>query len=167
VLSCAALPPPQVLADCAAGDTALLLRDRAAVSSLLHVYGHMMLRDGLFHADPHPGNFLLRASSPPAAAAEALGWRCCWGAGRGRAPHAALLQLGRRLPTPGANTSTPATEPLPRSAQEDGGIALLDFGQCKALSGPQHVNLCRLYEGLATGEQLQMGRAQVAQRAAR
>ncbi len=46
--------------------------------------------------------------------------------------------------------------PAPPHLQEDGSIALLDFGQCKALSAPQQVNLCRLYQGLAQGRALQV-----------
>lgn len=46
--------------------------------------------------------------------------------------------------------------PPPHRLQEDGSIALLDFGQCKALSAPQQVNLCRLYQGLAQGRALQV-----------
>uniref|UniRef100_A0A7S3R8G9 ABC1 atypical kinase-like domain-containing protein n=1 Tax=Dunaliella tertiolecta TaxID=3047 RepID=A0A7S3R8G9_DUNTE len=59
---------------------------------VLRAYGQMMLVDGLFHADPHPGNMLL---------------------------------------------------------QDDGRVALLDWGQVKALSAEERRTLCHLYHSLA------------------
>jgi len=35
---------------------------RALVETLIEVYARMMLRDGTFHADPHPGNLLVDAA---------------------------------------------------------------------------------------------------------
>ena len=34
---------------------------RALVETLIEIYARMMLRDGVFHADPHPGNLLVDA----------------------------------------------------------------------------------------------------------
>ncbi len=68
---------------------------REALPALAAAYGRMLLRDGLFHADPHPGNLLLRP---------------------------------------------------------DGGLALLDFGQCKAMAAPQRLALATLIAALAAGE---------------
>lgn len=42
------------------GDAVAKERARAAVLLLLQAYGHMMLCDGLFHSDPHPGNMLVQ-----------------------------------------------------------------------------------------------------------
>jgi predicted unusual protein kinase regulating ubiquinone biosynthesis (AarF/ABC1/UbiB family) len=36
-----------------------LVQPRALVETLIEVYARMMLRDGVFHADPHPGNLLV------------------------------------------------------------------------------------------------------------
>jgi predicted unusual protein kinase regulating ubiquinone biosynthesis (AarF/ABC1/UbiB family) len=68
---------------------------RAALPALASAYGSMLLRDGLFHGDPHPGNLLL----------------------------------------------TP-----------QGGLALLDFGQCKALRAPLRLALAALISALARGD---------------
>ena len=40
-------------------------RAQAAVAELMEAYGCMMLRDGLFHADPHSGNLLLQVTHLP------------------------------------------------------------------------------------------------------
>jgi hypothetical protein len=68
---------------------------RAALPALASAYGSMLLRDGLFHGDPHPGNLLLRP---------------------------------------------------------DGALALLDFGQCKALRAPLRLALAALIAALARGD---------------
>jgi predicted unusual protein kinase regulating ubiquinone biosynthesis (AarF/ABC1/UbiB family) len=36
------------------------IKPRALVETLIEVYARMMLRDGVFHADPHPGNLLVQ-----------------------------------------------------------------------------------------------------------
>eukprot|EP00195_Chlamydomonas_chlamydogama_P016588 CAMPEP_0202910930 /NCGR_PEP_ID=MMETSP1392-20130828/53484_1 /ASSEMBLY_ACC=CAM_ASM_000868 /TAXON_ID=225041 /ORGANISM="Chlamydomonas chlamydogama, Strain SAG 11-48b" /LENGTH=505 /DNA_ID=CAMNT_0049601221 /DNA_START=123 /DNA_END=1638 /DNA_ORIENTATION=+ len=41
------------------GAMKLLASSRGSLHQLLMAYGHMMLVDGLYHADPHPGNFLI------------------------------------------------------------------------------------------------------------
>lgn len=38
---------------------ASLARPHALVETLIEIYARMMLRDGVFHADPHPGNLLV------------------------------------------------------------------------------------------------------------
>lgn len=38
-----------------------LVSPRALVETLIEIYARMMLRDGVFHADPHPGNLLVDA----------------------------------------------------------------------------------------------------------
>lgn len=52
------------------GDTAALDAagvDRAALAErILDAYGGMIFRDGLYHADPHPGNLLVRPTPPDA-----------------------------------------------------------------------------------------------------
>lgn len=40
-------------------DPVLKARAQGAITRLMHAMGQMMLVDGLFHADPHPGNLLL------------------------------------------------------------------------------------------------------------
>lgn len=40
-------------------DPELLHSMRDAVTTIVKAYGHMMIYDGLFHGDPHPGNLLL------------------------------------------------------------------------------------------------------------
>jgi predicted unusual protein kinase regulating ubiquinone biosynthesis (AarF/ABC1/UbiB family) len=41
-------------------DPELKASAQKAVVLLMRAYGRMMLQDGLFHADPHPGNMLLQ-----------------------------------------------------------------------------------------------------------
>lgn len=36
------------------------VKPRALVETLIEIYARMMLRDGVFHADPHPGNLLVQ-----------------------------------------------------------------------------------------------------------
>jgi predicted unusual protein kinase regulating ubiquinone biosynthesis (AarF/ABC1/UbiB family) len=38
---------------------------QAVAERLIHVYSEQILLHGLFHADPHPGNVLVRVGSPP------------------------------------------------------------------------------------------------------
>lgn len=40
-------------------DPELLQTMRNAVTTVVKAYGHMMIYDGLFHGDPHPGNLML------------------------------------------------------------------------------------------------------------
>lgn len=44
----------------ASGDAQARQRARQAMVPLLDAMGHMMLRGGCFHADPHAGQFLLQ-----------------------------------------------------------------------------------------------------------
>ena len=98
------LPPGAPAADVAAWHAGRRAA-RAALPQLAAAFGAMMLRDGLFHADPHAGNMLL---SP------------------------------------------------------DGTIALLDFGQCKALATPQRRALAALALALQSGDGAAIGAALVA-----
>lgn len=65
------MPFTDVLRACATGDAKLQEKACGAVMELLRAYGHMMLVDGLFHADPHPGNFFLKVGVLSGAACSA------------------------------------------------------------------------------------------------
>jgi aarF domain-containing kinase len=95
------LPPGAPAGDVAAWQAGRAAA-RAALPALAAAFGAMMLRDGLFHADPHAGNLLL---SP------------------------------------------------------DGRLALLDFGQCKALATPQRRALAALALALQSGDGGRIGAA--------
>lgn len=82
-------------------------------------------RAGLLQADPHAGNLLLQVQ-----------------------PHIISTIL-----IAGCLHIQSGTTPCDiRSAQDDGGVALLDFGQCKALPAARHAALARLIVAIDDGD---------------
>lgn len=89
------------------------------MSSLILAYGVMILRDGLFHSDPHPGNVLaLRRRLPPAQ----------YGPGASPYSHSGT----------GADADTDELH-----------VALLDFGQTKELPAASRARYALLVAALA------------------
>jgi predicted unusual protein kinase regulating ubiquinone biosynthesis (AarF/ABC1/UbiB family) len=120
-------------------DAPLRARLRAAMVALLDAFGCSMLRFGLFHADPHPGNLLLQVNS-----ALLSGTISSWCP----ATLHDLLKPGQKL----CKAPIAELEKIVNDAcQEDGTLVLLDFGQCKALSAARQRALARLVIALDKG----------------
>ena len=106
-------------------------RKLALLRTIARWYGRGLFLDGLFHADPHPGNFLLstQAARRPAPALPHAARRPCAmnerGSGR---PRCALTLVLTHLARPQAKS--PSGAPLP---------VLLDFGLVKRL--PDEIKL--------------------------
>jgi hypothetical protein len=111
---------------------ATLTRARAAVAALVDAYGSMLFGHGLFHADPHPGNvMLLREENED-------------GGSGGRRSTSAAAASSPSLPWP-LSAITPSKPPPPPR------MALLDFGQVKAIAAPRRVGLARLVLAMDEG----------------
>ncbi len=65
-LSAVCFPGVPFSAVLASGDAVARQRAREAMTPLLDALGHMMLRGGCFHADPHAGNLLLQVCASAA-----------------------------------------------------------------------------------------------------
>jgi aarF domain-containing kinase len=115
---------------------ATLARARAAVAALVDAYGPMLFGHGLFHADPHAGNVLLLRQEAPDGRSGGEGGGLAGGAA------STSSSSGRLWPFP--SSSTRATPSPPR-------MALLDFGQVKALAAPRRVGLARLVLAMDEG----------------
>ncbi|KXZ53688.1 hypothetical protein GPECTOR_6g605 [Gonium pectorale] len=107
------------------------------MTSLILAYGVMILRDGLFHTDPHPGNVLAmrrRASGSVD--------------GGGRTSGAATRSHTHFPPSP-HHPATPGGAPAPGSDADDVRVALLDFGQAKELSSSSRARYAMLVAAMA------------------
>jgi aarF domain-containing kinase len=121
---------------------ASLAAARRAVSSLVEAYGSMLFRHGLFHADPHAGNILLLRDDEGGDGGGSGGGGAT-SAGPGTAAQAAPSPAWRLLgPVVGRKNSSPP--PPPR-------MALLDFGQVKAIAAPRRLGLARLVLAMDEG----------------
>ncbi|KAG2499766.1 hypothetical protein HYH03_002063 [Edaphochlamys debaryana] len=94
------------------------------MTSLILAYGVMILRDGLFHSDPHPGNVMALRRRRPAAAN-------------------GLLQGGS------GGSSRRGSEELPQWESGELQVALLDFGQAKQLTPASKARYALLVAAMA------------------
>ena len=152
--------------DLAALDAARV--DRAALAArILDAYGGMIFRDGLYHADPHPGNLLVRVlpgtdasggrpapagpvpsgdglgalpSEPPALAAPPA----AGGDGAGPAPLADGLEAGGAEPAVvGHGAGRPLATPTSRFD-----LVFLDFGAVARLTPEMRAGLAEMIAGV-------------------